>query len=119
MLVRLNREALEPALIDMPYAGSAVCGMPSLRVGHRYPSHEFGDIAVVNGPQQQMPVIAHDAVAAEAHIYALKPLSKDTLERFKIGAFSEYPQAAVSTVENMINNTARTVSFGSRHRYDK
>lgn len=118
MLVGLNGETLEPALINMAYAGSPVCGMPSLRVGHRYPSHEFGDIAVANGPQQQMTVIPHDAVAAKTHLYTLKPLAKDTLERFEIRTFSEYPQPAVRTVENMINKTTRTSSLRPSQKYD-
>ena len=68
-------------------------------------------------PEQQMSVIAHDAVAAKTHIHTFKPLGEDTFKRFKVGTFFEYPQPTIGAVKNMINNSASTFSFGSRHRY--
>ena len=56
------------------------------------------------------------AYYVEAGIALGESVAKNTLERFKIRTFSEYSQPPVSTVENMINNAARTFSLRPRHK---
>lgn len=116
MFVGLNWKTLEPALVNMADAGGSVSGVPSLAVCYRYPTHEFGNITIVNRPQQKMPVIAHDAVAAKTHLHTFKARRKDAFKRLKVGSLFEYPQPAVSTVKNMINNSANTLSSGTWHK---
>ena len=50
MLVRLHRERLIPALIQVAGDGRPVMGTPALGVGHGQPAHEGGDVAVLAGP---------------------------------------------------------------------
>jgi hypothetical protein len=55
--VLLNGERLETALVQRPGPGGVVVGVPTLGVRHRQPAHEFGKIAVLLWPDDQMPVI--------------------------------------------------------------
>ena len=62
-----------------------------------------------------MPVVAHDAVAAQPHIEPLDALSKDPLKSLEVRTLFEYPQSTVGTVENVINDIAFIYSFLSWH----
>jgi hypothetical protein len=67
MAVILHRETFESALVQMPDSNSPVRNVVPLRVSKADPAHELRQIAILSRPQQQMPVIAHDAVATDTH----------------------------------------------------
>ena len=64
-----------------------------------------------------MLVGLHYAITAKTHRGTLETFGKDTLKRLKVRTLFEYPQPSVSTVENVISDTADTFSFRTRHNY--
>ncbi len=115
MLVRLHGKTLKPPLIDVPYPCCPVRRMPSLCMRQCYPSHKLRNIAGLARPQQQVPVIAHNAVTAKPHPHAIHPLSQHPLKRLEVRTLLEYPQPPIGTVANVVNNTTSTLSFRARH----
>ena len=59
---------------------------------------------------------AHDAVAADSHVDAGEALGKDTLEGEEIGGLFEDTQLAISTVNNVVNLAACTLSIFTGHK---
>lgn len=53
-----------------------------------------------------MPVVAHDAVAAQSHVNTLKSLGEDSFESDKVARLFKDAQFAVGTVDNVVNNAA-------------
>ncbi len=51
VVILLDRERLEPPLLQWSGAGRVVAGMPALRMRPRQPAEEFGEVAVAIGPQ--------------------------------------------------------------------
>lgn len=66
MLIGLDGKRLEAALIDRAGPSGLVRGMPSLGVGNRDPAENFRKLTVMSGPQQQVPVIGHQAIGGDA-----------------------------------------------------
>jgi len=62
MLVRLGHERFEPALIEMSCSHRLPMGMPPLRMGERESVLQSRQIAILSGPDDEMPVVGHDAV---------------------------------------------------------
>ena len=59
--VVLDKERLEPSLVEATRPGGMTVGMPSLGVGHGQPAHEPRQVAVAPGPKHEMKVVGHDA----------------------------------------------------------
>lgn len=113
--VALDGKALVATLIDVPDADGFVGSVPAVRVRGRDPLHKRRQVAVRPWPQHQMPVVAHQAVAAQPHPKPLDTLGQHRLKRRKILRRLEDPQPTVGTVEDMINDVAFVDSFLSWH----
>ena len=59
VLVVLDREGLEPALIEMSGASGSVVSVRPHGVRHREPAKELTDLPVTGGPHDEVPVIGH------------------------------------------------------------
>jgi hypothetical protein len=92
-----------------------VCTMPAMRMRNRNPFHKLRQITILSRPKHKMPVIAHNAITAEAHLAPIRTLCQDLLEGFEISPFLEYPQPTVCTVKNVIDNITFRNPFKSRH----
>ena len=66
MLVALDGEALVGALVEVAAAGAAAVLVPAADVGDGEPLHEAPELAVGGGQQDQVPVVAHEAVGEQA-----------------------------------------------------
>jgi hypothetical protein len=86
-------------------------------MGDGEPLHELGKIAVLTGPEKEMPVVAHYAVTADANINPLSGLRDYTFKGKKVIGLFEYTQTAVGTVDDVVNNAACCFSFRSGHGY--
>ena len=67
MLLRLDHEGFEPALIEVSCSDRLPMGMPPLCMGEGEPVHEPGEIAVPSRPDDEMPVIGHNTVRQQSH----------------------------------------------------
>jgi hypothetical protein len=81
MLVRLDRERLEPSLIQVTGASRAVVGVPPLGVGHGEPAQELREVALLARPAQEMEMVGHHAGGQQPGIRARDGLSENSLER--------------------------------------
>ena len=98
----LNREALVPPLIHMPDADGLVSRMPPVRMRRRHPLHKRRQVPIRPRPQHQMPVVAHQAIAAQPHPEPLNPFGQHRLKRRKILRRLEDPQPTIGPVQHMI-----------------
>ena len=106
MVVLLNRERLESALIDVPRAGRMPVGVPALRMGQRQPADESRQVAVLARPNDQMPMIRHDAVSEQPHRNSVERFVKHPFERFEIAVLLEQWQTLIGPIEGVINVAA-------------
>src|SRR5262249_59952269 len=97
MLISLNGKGLVSSLIEMSAADILIVGMPALRVREREPVHEVGQLAVGAWPQQEVPVIGHEAIAGEPHAGdVFQGLGEDALERLEVARLLEDGRAAIA-----------------------
>ena len=106
MIVLLNRKRLESPLVNVPGAGGMTMGVPALRVGEGKPADEPRQVAVLAGPDDQMPMVGHHAMGEQAHARSLDRLLKDAFERFEVGVLVKERHAAAGSVESMIDIAA-------------
>jgi hypothetical protein len=112
----LDRETFKATLVYVAGSGCAVGFVPSLGVGDGDPSHELCQVAVGFGPEDEVEVVAHDAIAAKSHGETVDAFGEDLLEGEKISFLLEYTQATIGTVECVINDVAFRYSLWPGHR---
>ena len=61
VFILLDGKCLEAALVQGTRPGGMVVRVPALGVGDGQPAHVFGEVAVGVRPEQQVPVVGHDA----------------------------------------------------------
>ena len=66
MVVALDGETLEAALVERAGAGGVAVGVPALGVGDGEKPHELAEVAVGFGPEDHVPVVGHQAVGEDA-----------------------------------------------------
>jgi len=67
MVVHLNRKRLEPSLVQVAAAGGLMMGMPELGVRLGESAGEARQVAVAARPDDQVPVVGHEAVGEQPH----------------------------------------------------
>jgi len=90
-------------------------GVPALRVRDGQPAHEFGQIAVLGWPYDEMPVVGHKAKAQQADRLPFLRLPQHLDEGRVIPFFLEDLGAARSPIEDVVNETAAGKPQASWH----
>gem|GEM_PF-3868024 len=100
---------------DAP-AGGLPVGVPPLRVGQRQPTHKpRQDVADVR-PNDQMPVVRHQAVRHQPHLRpAVQRFNQNLLERDVVAVVVEDPHPPVPAVDHVVRVTTRRDSFRATH----
>ncbi len=110
MFILLDRETFESALIQMAVPDGRVRVFPTLGVRQRQPLHERGQLAVLLRPEDQVPMIGHNAPVENADGHSAMRKEQHTFEREEIIVFFEQPQAAVGSIQDVIDQSAGGVS---------
>ena len=94
----MDGETFKAALVYVAGSGCAVGFVPPLGVGDGDPVHEVCQVAIGAGPEDEVEVVAHDAIAAKSHFESVDAFGEDLFEGEEITFLFEYTQAAVGTV---------------------
>jgi hypothetical protein len=107
MLIRLDRERFETPLIQMTASNILIMRMPSLRMGQRQPMPEIGQLAILAGPQHQVPMVWHQAIGEQAHsMHMFLRFGDNVQERFVVKVLVKNWQPSIASVEDMIEIAA-------------
>ena len=90
-------------------------GVPPLGVGQRQPAGEPGDFAVLVRPDDQVPVIGHDAVGQQPCLRAIDSLFQDKLKRLIVPVFREDGYPGVRAIQHVVDQAAFVRSFWPSH----
>ncbi len=103
MFIPFDRKTLESALVYMPLPGSLVMSMPTLRVGLSEPTNERGKFTIFPGPDNQMPMIRHQAPAEQSRRRSSDRLEHYFFKREIIRFLAKQRLAAVGAVDYVID----------------
>ncbi len=84
-------------------------------VGHRNPAHEFLELPITAWPQDQMPMIGHEAPGQQVHAVSLKSFGQTVQKRLVIPGLSEDPHPPVAAVQDVIDYIRDDLPKGPRH----
>jgi len=115
MRVFLDREALEPALVQVANANLPVVLLPSARVRHRQPLHEPAELSVLLRGQKQVPMIRHQAVRKQLNRLSFEGIRHDPLERGKILILLEDAASPDATIKHVEGDTGGRLACGAWH----
>lgn len=113
--VALHGDGLVAALIDGPTAGAAVRSPQGLRVCGSQPLHEGGEIPIMQGPQDQMPVIRHEGVREDTHGYARHGVQEDLDEAPVVRLTLKKHQVLNGSIHDMEDQLSAPLSGSSGH----
>ena len=111
----MHHEGLKPTLVEMAAAGTAPVGVPALGMGQGEQAHEGGEVIVAPRPEDQVPMIGHEAIGEDTHRHALLHRGQHAFKGAVVLLLFEDGLASVSAVEHMINQTAGGVAVGASH----
>jgi hypothetical protein len=63
--------------------------------------HESPEVAVMFGPQHEVPMVGQQAIGEDPHAAAFQRLFQDLLERLEVGVLQEQPHPSHATVQNV------------------
>jgi len=101
MLVTSDGERLVSALIDVPQSDVMPMLLPTADVRDRQPLHESRQVAVVLRPQQQVPMVRHQRVGAEADWRLVTSFFENSLERLEVCRLLKQPHAPYAAIQHV------------------
>lgn len=113
--VILHGEAFEAALVEVAAGGVVVMGVVAAGVGDADPANELAEGLVGFGPDDQMPVVGHEAVGEQVGGVECQGLAQQLFKGRVVGVFMEERHAAVAAVEGVIDQTGLDESWAARH----
>ena len=115
MRVVLDQEALVAALVEMALAEGAVAAVAGLGVALGQAADEAGEVAVGVGPQDEMPVVGHQAPGEQPHAGARTLLGQELGEGAVVDLVVEQGCARVGAVQHVVDEAADVGAGGAGH----
>ena len=115
MFVAFDGKRLETPLIQVPVADAEFGTLPALGVHVGHPLHELRQVAIVFGPQHEMPMVRHPTVGTDADGRDTKRLFHYAMEGVIVLFGPKNPHSPDATIEHMKQHSSRRDSCGSWH----
>jgi len=115
VIVLLDGERFEAPLIHVPRASGFTLGMPALRVGQGQPTDEVRQFVVLARPNDEVPVIWHDAVAKQSSLTSLNRLSQHFFESVEIAIVLKDRALGIRAIEHVIDVSSGGDSTWATH----
>jgi hypothetical protein len=103
-------KTLVTPLIETAVSNLVTMRLPPFHMPVGHMPHERGQIAIVLGPRDKMPVIGHQAVSAQPHPASSQRFRNDPLERQEVLVLGEKRSPAHASVEDVENHPRWTTS---------
>ena len=118
MGVVLDQERLVAALVEMALAARAVAAVPGLGVALRQATDETAEIAVRVRPQDEVPVVGHQAPGEQTHAATCPLLGEELAEAAIVDLVVEQRGAGVGAVEDVVDEAADVGPGCAWHKID-
>src|SRR5712671_3101445 len=115
MLVFLDLETFEAALIDMAAPQGMIMGMPAHGMSVREPLREGREFSLLLRPNDKVPMIGHQAIGEQPGRMRLQRLAEHALKGIVVAILLEQRQARNGSVENVIDVTSRRCTSNTGH----
>ena len=89
--------------------------MPALRVRHREPAHELGQVAVFPGPEDQVPMIGHDTIPEQADGDPILSVDQNADEGVVIAWFLKDLVPRHGAIQHVVDIAASSMAKASKH----
>ncbi len=107
MIVFLDGERFEAALIHMTRSRTPVVRVPTLGMGVRQPTEEIRDRVILLRPEHKMPMIGHEAIRQESDGMFGQRFNQNPFEGIVIARLLKERQACDRPIDGMVNVTGR------------
>lgn len=115
MLIGLDRKGFEAALIDRACSRGVVMGMPTLGMRDGDPAEDFRKFPVQPGPEEEMPMIRHEAIGGNADLGLGVGLGENLFKGGVVSGFLEERESSDPTIQDVIGKVAGGKAWTARH----
>lgn len=115
MVVFFNRKRLKSSLIEMAQADALPSTLPTIRMSCCKPLKELGEFIWSFWPNNEMPVIWHNAERADPQIDCCQSFRKNCFKCRVVSRRGEETHSAHSPIEYVVHISGRRIAGGSRH----
>ena len=116
MRIGLDRKRLEAALINRSGPGGVMVGMPALRVRDGNPPQHLGEFPIMPRPEEEMPVIRHQAIGGDADAGLGVGLGENLLKRGIVSGLVKQREPSDTTVQDMIREVSSSEAWAIFYR---
>lgn len=116
MPVILNREAFVTPLVEMPLPRRPVVGIVSLGVSQRQPLAKPRHAAIDTRPDNQMPMVGHQAVGKQLDVAAAHGVDEDSFKGLVIDVLVKTGCSSVCPVQHVVKMAGDVNARGSSHK---
>ena len=114
VLVLCHGKALVSPLVQVSCPPAVIVLVVPADVRHPDPPHQPPQRNVGPRPDDQMPVIGHQAVSQQSHRITLQPLDQHLLEGVEVALLLKQSQASVPPIEDLVNHPSFNGSRGGK-----
>jgi len=115
MLIGLDRKGFEAALIDRACSGGVVMGMPALRMRDGDPTEDFRKFPVLPGPEEEMPMIRHEAIGGNADLGLGVGLGENLFKGGVISGCLKERESSDTTIQDVIGKISGGEAWTAWH----
>jgi type II secretory pathway pseudopilin PulG len=115
MPVLLDGKTFESSLIQMAVSDRMMGDAPSHGMGMGQPAEKGGDLAVVMGPDYEMPMRGHDAETEDGNRMTVVSFKQDSLKSLEIAFVAEHDHLSDGTVEDVVDEASGSRAWMTSH----
>lgn len=90
-------------------------GMPALCMRDGDPAEDLGEFPIMSGPEEEMPVIGHQAVGGDAKLGLSLGFGENCLKGGVVSGLLKERQPAHATVQDVIGEVSNSKAWAAGH----
>jgi len=115
MLIGLHRKRLETPLVHRARSRGVAMSMPALRMRDGNPPQHLGQLHISSRPEQDVPVIRHEAIGRDAYVSPVVGLGQNLLKGGVVRGLFKQWESTDSAVEHMIDKVSSSEAGAAGH----
>jgi len=115
VFIGLHRKRFEPALINRAGARGVVMRMPALRMRDGNPAEDFRKFPVLPGPEEQVPMIRHEAIGGNADLSLGVGLGENLFKGGVVSGCLKERESPDAAIQDVIGEVAGGEAWTARH----
>jgi hypothetical protein len=115
VFIGLYGKRFEAALINRACPGSVVVNMPALRMRDRDPPQYLGEFSIMSRPEEEMPVIWHQAIGCDPYPGLGMGFRQNFLKGNVVSRLLKKGKSSYTAIQDVIGDVSSSEAWAAWH----